>query len=391
MLDDIRDEPFEAEEQQEDEEDLSIEPADFDDLIVAPSDWTLGSLYHQIGEQIDLDPAFQRRGVWNRSAKSSFIESLFLNVPIPQILLATHPSRRSQFIVLDGKQRLLTLKQFMDGKLEDGKVFKLSGLRILTELNGKSWPNISRDMFWRDRFMNVTQRTTVLKGWKSEPALYEIFYRLNSGSVKLSPMELRMSLHPGPFLKFLIAWTEEPREIRKLLRLSKPDRRMADVELAARYLAFKDDEVAYKGNLKQFIDGICATYNTEFAKDDGKAKVEVALSELEAASEAVVTIFGADHACRKWKGGRYDRLFNRAVFDVIVGSLSVPDLRKWALANPKRFEDEYIQLCKEDPAFINAVETTTKSVTSTGYRFSTWYKVISAASGVSLRVPRIAT
>lgn len=390
MSDELRDEPFEAEEQQEDEADLSIDPQDFDDLLVAPSDWTLGSLYHQIGEQIDLDPAFQRRGVWNRTAKSSFIESLFLNVPIPQVLLATHPTRKAQYIVLDGKQRLLTLKQFMDGKFEDGKPFKLTGLRILKDLDNKTWLQISKDFVWRDKFQNVTQRTTVLKGWKTEPALYEIFYRLNSGSVKLSPMELRMSLHPGPFLKFLIAWTEEPRQIRRLLKLSRPDRRMADVELAARFLAFRDPGLEYRGNLKQFIDGVCSDYNASFDSEVGRATVEQGLQALEHSSEAIIEVFGPDHACRKWKNGRYDRLFNRAVFDVMAGSLADPRVRNWALQNPRQFETAYTSLCERDPEFVNSVESTTKSKGATRYRFENWYLAVAAATGVRLDIPQIA-
>ncbi|MHA1165522.1 MAG: hypothetical protein ACTSP0_08080, partial [Alphaproteobacteria bacterium] len=49
-----RDEEFEYEEAVEGEDDLSISLQDFEDIIVAPSDWTIGSLQHQIGHQIDL-------------------------------------------------------------------------------------------------------------------------------------------------------------------------------------------------------------------------------------------------------------------------------------------------------------------------------------------------
>ncbi|MGE1135117.1 GmrSD restriction endonuclease domain-containing protein, partial [Bacillus velezensis] len=90
----------------------------------------------------------------------------------------------------DGKQRLSTIKEFLDGRSSDGRVFKLKGLRILTSLEGMSWKDLQNSDDWADRLSNEPLRTTVLRGWENESALYEIFYRLNSGSVKLSPMEL---------------------------------------------------------------------------------------------------------------------------------------------------------------------------------------------------------
>jgi hypothetical protein len=388
-IDELRDEPFEVEEQQEDEDDLSVSAEDFEDLLVAPSDWTVGSLHQQIGVQIDLDPDFQRRSVWNNKAKSGFIESIFLNIPIPQILLASHRNRRNAYIVLDGKQRLLTIKQFIDGKYDNDRNFRLSGLRILSELNGKTWSQIEKLPDWRDRFLNTTQRTTVLRGWKSEPALYEIFYRLNSGSVKLSPMELRMSLYPGPFLKHIIKWTEEPRAVHRLLNLSKPDKRMGDVELAVRFLAFADRNVTYSGNLKKFIDDVCLDYNERFSDEDFGSDLGERLEQMESAVDSAIDIFGAKHVCRKWKDGGYDRLFNRAVFDVIVGSLARPDVREWARAHAADFQRVFVDLSAADQKFVNSVETTTKSIEATRYRFTAWYDALAVASGIRLTIPSI--
>ena len=56
----------------EDSEDLSLSLTDFEDLFVAPSDWTISSLAHLMEKQIDLDPESQRRNVWSKAAKSRF-------------------------------------------------------------------------------------------------------------------------------------------------------------------------------------------------------------------------------------------------------------------------------------------------------------------------------
>lgn len=115
-----------------------------------------------------------------------------------------------------------------------------------------TWTDLQNTDDWADRLRNEPLRTTVLRGWQNESVLYEIFYRLNSGSVKLSPMELRMSLLPGDFLKFIIAWTETIGPLHRLLRKRQPDARMSDVELAIRYLAFRDQQTRYAGDLKRF-------------------------------------------------------------------------------------------------------------------------------------------
>ena len=358
--------------------------------MIAPSDWTVSTIYDLIGRQLHLDPAYQRRNVWQTKAKSQFIESLFLGIPIPQILLASKTGQRNSFLVLDGKQRLTTIKEFIDGKFSDGSRFKLKGLRLLPALNGLGWEDLEKDIDWADRLRNEPLRTTVLRGWTNESVLYEIFYRLNSGSVKLSPMELRMSLLPGEFLKFVIAWTETIGPIHRLLRKRMPDARMSDVELSIRYLAFKDQKTPYGGDLKKFLDEFCQIANAEFSADPGQLGAYVAL--LEQMNEAIVLgfdEFGERKFCKKFSTGGYETRFNRAIFDVLVGALSHKEVRIWAKVNPGSMLKLYEEICLERPDFIRSVETTTKSLEATRARFTTWYNAVAAASGIQLQVPEI--
>src|SRR5271156_1022170 len=77
------------------------------------SDWTTETILRQIEKgNIQLNPQYQRREVWKAERKSKFIESLIIGLPIPQIVLAEDQTRRNSYIVIDGKQRLLTLSQF---------------------------------------------------------------------------------------------------------------------------------------------------------------------------------------------------------------------------------------------------------------------------------------
>ena len=381
-----RDDEFEDDELLEGGEDLDVSIDDFDDIIVAPSDWTISSLSEQIGKQIDLDPEFQRRGVWSNQAKCSFIESLFLNIPIPQILLAQDKKRRNNYIVLDGKQRLLTIKEFFDSKYENGRNFRLKGLRILEDLNGKNWNEIKNDNEFSARILNHTQRTAVLKGWKKEGTLYEVFHRLNSGSVKLSPMELRMSLYPGSFLRKIIKWTEEENPVRDLLKLRNPDKRMADVEITVRNLAFQSSKIEYKGNLKAYLDGVCILFNDNF--DEYHNTINAMLDNLSQSIECGKHVF-ENNLCRKWKDGDFENRFNRAVFDIQIGALCNQSARTSAQINSIAHAQKFIEVSKNDNRFVSSLETTTKSIEATSYRFETWYNALNQQFGLNLKTPLI--
>ena len=101
--------------------------------VIWGTDWTTETINMQMVKQnIDLSPDFQRRDAWTTKVKSKFIESLFMGLPIPQIILAEQRDKKGKFIVIDGKQRLLSLKQFaLPNKNEDA--LKLSGLEILSK------------------------------------------------------------------------------------------------------------------------------------------------------------------------------------------------------------------------------------------------------------------
>lgn len=383
-----RDDEFGHDVGEEDSSDLTISKEDFEDVLVAPADWTIGTLYSQIGDQIDLDPDFQRRNVWNINAKSRFIESLFLGIPIPQILLSARKGSKNSFLVLDGKQRLLTIKEFLDGKLSNGRTFRLRKLRVLPDLDGKSWEDIRNDPTISLDILNETQRTTVLRGWKTENVLYEIFYRLNSGSVKLSPMELRTSLYPGPFLKYAVRWTEQIGPLHHLLRKRTPDPRMADVELAVRHLAMSDDEIVYGGDLKKFLDQTCEIYNKDW-NEELEIDISNRLNNMNDAIDAGLKVFSEKAFCRKFVDDQFENRFNRAIFDIQVGAFSNVEFRAWALEHSEEVVDAFKKLSADDNDFIRSIETTTKSKEATKARYAKWFKVVKDLSKIELPLPKV--
>ena len=222
-------------------------------------------------------------------------------------------------MVIDGKQRLLTLQQFGGVNLDEGQhPLKLTGLKIRNELNTKTYENLKDEKSLEKHltaFDNQSIRTVVVKNWQDEDVLYVIFHRLNTGSVPLSPQELRQALLPGPFLKFAGQYSETSVGLQKTLGLDKPDFRMRDVELLVRYYAFKNNIATYAGSLKDFLDDTCRDLNKRW-KNEEKA-IRAQADEMERAIELSFEIFDGN-AFRKWDGQGFERRFNRAIFDVMV-------------------------------------------------------------------------
>jgi hypothetical protein len=194
---------------QEDDLDATPAPDRFRDAVLYGTDWTVRTLLQQIEQgNIDLSPDFQRRDAWSARNKSRFIESVALQLPIPQIVLAERKEQRGTYLVLDGKQRLLTLAQFAGDLPDDhplwdeskkASALRLSGLRVLTDLNGKTYRDVTAlaDLAQiRTQFDNHTIRSALIRNWPDEDYLYEVFIRLNTGSARLSPQELRCAA-PG--------------------------------------------------------------------------------------------------------------------------------------------------------------------------------------------------
>lgn len=362
----------------ESEEDLiGVTPHSLSEAVVWGTDWTAGTIVDQLRKgTIKLDPIFQRRDAWTDERKSRFIESLMLGLPIPQLVLAENAKFKGKFIVIDGKQRLLSLAKFTGVGLAEGTPLKLTGLNLLKQVNKHTYEEIEAQSKFQDlvsSFENQAIRTVVIRGWKSEEVLYTIFHRLNTGSVPLSPQELRQALHPGDFLTFAATYSEESKPIKDFLNLKGPDFRMRDVELVVRHMAFAHRLNQYQGNLKQFLDDTCDHFNKHWVTDS--VAVRSSAIQLDLAIEASFKIFSKGYAFKKWDGEHFEKQLNRAVFDVISCSLLDPDIRSKAVAAKGQVQSAFKKLC-EEPKFRSAIETTTKSKGAVKTRFESWFSAL---------------
>ena len=383
--------PFEAnDENNEQEEDvLNTGFSDIGEMAISGTDWTAETIVRQIEKgNIVLDPDFQRRDAWSVQKKSRFIESLILGFPIPQIILAEKKGKKGKFVVIDGKQRLLSLLQFMSDIKFSGRILKLRGLQVKAELNGKTFQNMCDEGLVSDidALSNQPIRTVVVKNWPSSEVLYLIFLRLNTGSVKLSPQELRQALYPGEFTRFANIAASESDAIKKILKLqdNKPDFRMRDVEIFIRYMAFQYYASHYSGSMQRFLDSACKQLNDSWATSSNEIKSKG--NNLELASEYTRKIFGNNAFC-KYKQGKYESKTNRALMDIMLYYFSDKEVREKSEGKEEKIRNLFERLCMEDERFLDSIEQTTKSITAVKYRFRTWAQVLSSCISILVVSP----
>jgi hypothetical protein len=383
--------------QGEDETDLADAPETFR-ASVSAKDWTVETLVSQMRKgRIDLAPSFQRRSAWLNPRKSKLIESIMLGFPIPQIVLAENHDKPGYYFVIDGKQRLLALRQFFaDTRNSQDAEFlplKLTGLEVLTEQNRRNHADLEKlSPELAAEVENHTIRTVVLSDWNSERMLLTLFLRLNTGSVTLSPQELRQALIPGQFIKWLDQASGESLTLRRLLNNSHADRRMVDAELLLRHLAFSMSPIRYRGNLKVFLDDTCRSFNREWGTQETSARQ--CLTDFEAAIVTGLDVFGREEFAHKWSGsggdltGRFERALNRAVLDVQGYALSFPSVRDAVAAHADDVMDAFKRACVDNDNFIRSISLTTKTVEAFITRHRIWQGFIRAATGTDYPLPR---
>ncbi len=174
--------------------------------------------------QLDLDPPYQRRSVWNRQFKQFFIDSILKNYPVPPIFInvEVQASGASTYHVVDGKQRLLALVEFLEDKIPVSKE-KYSPPDLAGKYFSQLDPMIQRKFFGYYlpvEFLNEIDPEEVT----------EIFDRFNRNVQRLNEQELRHAKYGGAFITLMESLAEQPLWAELGLIGQADMRRMKDVE-----------------------------------------------------------------------------------------------------------------------------------------------------------------
>lgn len=364
-----------------------LTPDDLQGIVLYSLDWSVQSILERIGDTFDVNPSFQRRDAWSPTRKSSYIESVLLGLPIPQVVLAEDPKQKGRFIVLDGKQRLVTLKQFAAPN-EHFPSFPLRNLQFASELEGMTFHQMQSSLTaseYAENFLAQPIRTVVVRNWGKPAVLYEVFIRLNQNSLPLSPQELRQALFPTQFTFWVNEKSAASHPLHAARRAKQEDFRMRDAEMLLRFIAWKENFAEYRGNLRQFLDDACLRGDQKW-QTLGRRHYDGLFQLCETAINRTFKIFG-DNAFLRYEKGSYNRRFNIAVFDLMTVLLSDESLTENDIDDHKEaIRDAYEDLCTNDEDFRTSITSTTKSINSVSERFLTFCHRIEDEVGVSMQI-----
>ncbi len=221
---------IENEEEEVDSQERIISPFDPTLIRVHSTQFTIDLLLTRIREgELELAPDFQRKGgIWSTAAQSRLVESLLIRIPLPAFYMDA--TNEEKWLVVDGLQRLTALKRFVLDK-----ELKLRGLEFLDDLHGKSYDELPRNF---QRRINESQVTVYLvERGTPEEVKFNIFKRINTAGLPLSPQEIRHALKQGQATRFLVELAGL-QSFKIATDHSIRDDRMADRECALRFLAF---------------------------------------------------------------------------------------------------------------------------------------------------------
>lgn len=265
-----------------------IEPQiDEYDLTSSPNDFNVSTIFNFIERGSVKIPAFQRNYVWDIKRASRLIESLIIGLPIPQVFL--YEQDRNQFLVVDGQQRLMTIYYFMRGRfpraakraelrqvfdehgripdvyLDNSEYFDRFALRLPDVAEGK--PNRFNRLTYetlgdyRTTFDLRTIRNIIVKQVKpadGDSSIFEMFNRLNTGGVLLTPQEIRASMYHSEFLSALARLNLDPRW-REFIGQQQPDNHARDIEVLLRATAMWKRGPEYTPSMTTFLNKFAQT------------------------------------------------------------------------------------------------------------------------------------
>jgi hypothetical protein len=311
-------------------------------------DFSVSTIFEYLTTDKIVIPTFQRNYVWNRTQASRLIESLIIQCPIPVLYFSQTEDER--FSVIDGNQRLTTLKLFLNND------FELSGLTTYPELNGSTFSSL--DPRFQRHINNRTLRCIVILKETHPQIKFDVFERLNTGSVKLNAQELRHGIYHGTLVDLIEELSKE--KLFQELTQTKNDTRMKCDELILRYFALANSWNNYSNPFVTYLN----TFSENNRNLNNSSISTLKLSFLNTYNKTY-QIFG-DLSFKVFeKEGKKIR-FNAALYDaemIAIKELNLTDNQIEGI-NKDRLTDGLIELFNNDDfyKYITAATTNTNSV-----------------------------
>lgn len=187
----------------------------------------VGIDYTDLGDALILEPSFQREYVWNQPKKQQLVDSILLGIPIPTFYFSI--DKNGNLLVVDGKQRINSILEFLEGKLSLPSSYRF----LCLDKDSK------HDVHFKELESRVKRKfedyplTCYLVDSSVIPRFQnEIFMRVNRGGERLTIQEIRNASNVGK-VTYLLNKISDNKELRIV-----PIKRKKDQYLVLRFLAY---------------------------------------------------------------------------------------------------------------------------------------------------------
>ena len=327
------------------------EPWDPEKIRIHTKHYSLQQVVDMIKEKdIDLAPDFQRQFVWKARQRSGLIESLLLGIPLPSFYFNEDDEGRLQ--VVDGVQRLTTIFRYVTNPNE-----RLGDVTYLHDLQNQGFNDLATP--FRRRLRSAQFVAHVIDPQTPYRVKFDIFRRINTGGTPLSAQEIRHCMsktRSREFLKRLISDKSFGTATGRALR-NHP--RMADREVALRFVAFRlftSDDYEQHGSFDEFLGFV-----TNRLDDPSGEDLDNLTREFARGMTNGYTVFG-ENAFRKWPWGANRKSpINRALFESWGTALA--DYEKAAIQSASaELVSRAREMMTNDVEFIDSISSSTGSI-----------------------------
>jgi len=359
--------------QEVEEENEEFQPFDPEKISIDTKPITMDTCLRRLEQgTIILNPDFQRNEVWTMEKKCRLIESLLLKIPLPMFYVSS--DEKGNFYVVDGLQRLSTIRSFVLGdeylktknvKMK-GEGFKLQGLEF--------WEKLYNNLTYNELPINIQNRIletgftfTIINPGTPEEVKRNIFKRINTGGEPLTQQEIRHALYIGQSTQLLLKLSKS-NVFLEATGYTVKSNRMIDRELILRVLAFNVRsylDYPKNNNMDSFLSNTMRIINLMPSLNgkeadrlirDGITADQIIVREINILEESFLVamqranlLFG-EHAFRKSYPGIKRTPINKGLFEVwgnLLGKLSSEDFES-LLQFKDKFMKDYIDLLESE-------------------------------------------
>jgi Protein of unknown function DUF262 len=212
-------------------------------------------------DELDISPDYQRLFQWSEGARSRFIESLLLEMPVPPIYVVEEEDNK--YLLIDGLQRISSYLHLrgklnapqLDPPVVEGQKLQLTDCDIVKELNGKTFDDLGTAL--QIKLKRAFIRVEVVRKGSDPRFKYHMFKRLNTGGEPLTPQQLRncsIRLLSPTFIDF-IKTLRDRSDFQACTTTLTNERILAafDEELILRFFAFRNNLDGFKHDITDFL------------------------------------------------------------------------------------------------------------------------------------------